>query len=184
MTTERWQAQAMRGVFLYMPFCHTDDRGEFVKPFHAPTCEQAGRKFSLREEFFSVSHQNVLRGMHLQTSPHAHQKIVYCISGSILDVLVDLRPDEPTFGKTASFELNAANRSVLWIPTGIAHGFLSREENSCVVYKTDVEHFPQSDSGVRWDSIDFDWGVTAPIVSARDQSLPTIDEFLAREQVL
>ena len=117
--------------------------------------------------------------MHLQKRPHAQTKIMYCVAGSILDVLVDLRPNEPSFLQTVSFDLSHKNRSVVWIPPGIAHGFLSLEDNSVVVYKTDCEHFSESDTGVRWDCIQFDWGVQNPIVSERDMQLCDVRNFEA-----
>ena len=116
-----WQPQLFTGVHLLEPFRATDPRGEFVKTYHIGQAKLAGLSFELREEFYSVSKKDVVRGMHFQAPPHAHQKVVYCINGSILDVLVDLRKSEPTYGQSISIELSAANRKVLWIPVGIAH---------------------------------------------------------------
>ena len=178
-----WLPQSIPGVFLCEPFRHFDDRGEFVKTFHAPQAEAEGLRFTIREEFFSISQQNVLRGMHLQRKPHGHTKIVYCTSGSIIDVLVDLREDQPSFRTTLSFALNEKNRNVLWIPEGVGHGFLSLENHTCVIYKTDYEHVPESDTGVHWNSIGFDWPVTNPIVSDRDNNLPAIHEYRSGNQV-
>jgi len=177
MIRGKWLPQPFAGVYLLDPFHHSDDRGEFVKTFHAGQVNEFGRSFEFREEFYSISHKNVLRGMHFQLPPHQHQKIVYCLTGSILDVLVDLRQSEPTYGKSLRFELSAANRLVLWIPPGMAHGFLSREDKTCVIYKTDHEYALESDSGIRWDSIDFSWKVDSPIVSARDRSFLKLTDF-------
>ncbi len=148
-----------------------------MKTFHIERVSEVGFRFELREEFYSISHREVIRGMHFQVPPHQHQKIVYCSSGAILDVLVDLRSAELTYGKTLSFELSADNGVVLWIPPGIAHGFLSREDQTCVVYKTDCEYAPESDAGIRWDSFGFEWGQVAPVMSPRDQSFPSLAEF-------
>ncbi|WP_168564680.1 dTDP-4-dehydrorhamnose 3,5-epimerase family protein [Crateriforma spongiae] len=173
----KWQPQKFTGVYLLDPFHAGDPRGEFVKTFHIGQVADVGLQFELREEFYSVSHANVIRGMHFQVPPHAHQKIVYCIGGSIVDVLVDLRKNEPTYREAISLELSAAGRQVLWIPIGIAHGFRSLEDNTCVVYKTDHEYAPESDTGIRWDSIGFDWGSEEAIVSDRDRAFATLKEY-------
>lgn len=135
----------------------------------------------VREEFFSTSADGVLRGMHFQVPPHAHQKLVYCIAGRVWDVLLDLRTASPAFGKAAGFELSAANRHVVHIPAGFAHGFLSLEGGSCLVYKTDAVHAPSCDSGVRWDSFGYEWPTLGrtPMVSARDASHPRLEDFVS-----
>lgn len=170
---------SLPGVYQFTPFRHSDTRGEFVKTFHKSFASANGHDFETREEFFSVSKKNVLRGMHFQIPPSAHQKIVYCTQGRILDVLLDLRRDQPTFGKAISLELSESNRTVLWIPVGIAHGFLSLEEDSCVIYKTDREHDPASDRGIRWDSFGFEWPIESNKVemSDRDQQHPVLETF-------
>jgi len=161
------------------PFRHIDLRGEFVKTYHAEQFQHAGLRFELREEFFSVSKKDVLRGMHFQTPPFEHQKCIYCTQGNILDVVLDLRKNEPTYGKCFSIELSALNRLMLWIPIGFAHGFLSLTEESCVIYKTDREHAPSNDMGIRWNSFGFDWQVDAHLLklSARDLQLPPFDSL-------
>lgn len=132
---------------------------------------------TVREEFFSTSSKDVLRGMHFQTPPHAHQKLIYCITGRVLDVLLDLRRSSPTYGQSIALELSAANRHVLFVPVGFAHGFLSLEDHSCLVYKTDAVHAPQHDAGIRWDSFGFDWPADSPLISGRDLTHPEFSEF-------
>ncbi|MCR9294638.1 MAG: dTDP-4-dehydrorhamnose 3,5-epimerase family protein [bacterium] len=172
-----WQPVTFRGVYLLDPFFHQDERGSFVKTYYVPECEASGLSFELREEFYSISQRDVIRGMHFQIPPHQHQKIVYCSSGRILDVLVDLRTKEPTYGQATSFELSSLNRHSLWIPPGIAHGFCALEDGTCVVYKTDCEYAPESDAGIRWDSIDYDWQIDRPKLSDRDAAFPALSEF-------
>jgi len=168
-----------RQLFVIAPFRHSDLRGEFVKTYHAERFQHVGIEFKLREEFFSVSKKDVLRGMHFQTPPFEHQKFVYCTEGNILDVLLDLRKNEPTYGKTFSVELSAVNRLMVWIPIGFAHGFLSLADNSCVVYKTDREHNPICDMGIRWDSFGFNWTTRMDSVelSQRDMLHPSFAAF-------
>jgi dTDP-4-dehydrorhamnose 3,5-epimerase len=172
-------AEPLPDVKILCPFVFDDARGCFVKTFHEGQLAALGIVLAVREEFFSISSANVLRGMHFQRPPNAHQKLVYCIQGRVLDVLLDLRKDSPTFGQSCAFELSAANRHVAYIPVGLAHGFLSSEDGSCLVYKTDVVYAPESDAGIKWDSFGFDWrlGGATPEVSERDSKHPALSEF-------
>jgi dTDP-4-dehydrorhamnose 3,5-epimerase len=167
------------GLYEIHPQTVSDRRGGFTKIFHREILESVGIHFELREEFFSFSVRNVIRGMHFQLPPMQHQKIVHCISGAIVDVLLDLRKGEPSFGKCVSIPLNDVNKTSIVIPPGVAHGFLSLTDNACVVYKTDREYNQRLDSGIRWNSIEFDWPIEdfEPIVSDRDNNHPYFDQF-------
>jgi dTDP-4-dehydrorhamnose 3,5-epimerase/CDP-3, 6-dideoxy-D-glycero-D-glycero-4-hexulose-5-epimerase len=155
-----------------------DLRGSFVKTFSGSVFEAAGIAVDMREEFYSVSAKNVLRGMHFQLPPHDHVKVVYCPVGAVLDVLLDLRAGA-THGHAVSVMLDAREPKLLVIPRGIAHGFLSLTDGSLMVYKTSTEHAPTHDAGVRWDSFGFDWGVEQPVLSARDAAHPTFADFVS-----
>jgi dTDP-4-dehydrorhamnose 3,5-epimerase len=150
-------SEPLPGVKVLRPFVFEDARGNFVKPFHENQLAAHGICITVREEFFSTSAAGVLRGMHFQTPPHSHQKLVYCITGSVVDVILDLRKNSPTFGQSAGFELSAANRHIVHIPAGFAHGFYSIEDNSCLIYKTNAVHAPANDGGILWDSFGFQW---------------------------
>jgi dTDP-4-dehydrorhamnose 3,5-epimerase-like enzyme len=95
----------------------------------------------------------------------------------VLDVLVDLRKESPSYGNAAAAMLSGANHHLFFVPLGVAHGFLSLEMGSVMVYKTSTVHAPSCDAGIRWDSFGFDWGVTSPIVSIRDQAFPSLAEL-------
>jgi len=164
------------GLLLIQPAHFKDDRGSFTKTFHAPSLWEQGIAFDLQEEFVTVSHRNVLRGMHFQVPPAAHTKIVTCLRGAVLDVLLDLRPG-PDYGRTTSLQLTATNRYLLWIPVGIAHGFLSLDHHSTLLYKTDRAYAPEQDRGILWSSFGFDWGTPNPILSSRDQEHPPFSAF-------
>lgn len=153
-----------------------DLRGSFVKTYLSSAFEEKGLSFLPREEFYSFSHRDVIRGMHFQLPPHDHVKLVYCPMGAVLDVLVDLRSGLGQ-GRVASVQLCGDEPSLLMIPKGIAHGFRALSDNSLMVYKTSTEHSPSHDAGVRWDSIGFDWGVDAPVVSARDAAHAALADF-------
>ena len=162
--------QPLPGVHLIEPKIFSDQRGDFVKTFHAPHFTELGITFLPVEEFFSTSNKGVLRGMHFQLPPFEHAKLVYCIQGAVLDVLLDLRKASESFGAHASAELSSLNRRMFFMPPGIAHGFLALVDNSIMVYKTSAVHAPVADSGVRWDSFNFNWPVADPMLSARDLS--------------
>lgn len=150
-----------------------DLRGNFVKTYARSVFNAAGVPFDFQEEFYSVSDKDVIRGMHFQLPPHDHVKLVYCPVGKVLDVLVDLRAGE-TYGKTAKVVLGDAQPSLVIIPKGVAHGFRSLHVGSLMVYKTNTEHMPSHDAGIRWDSFGFDWDINVqPIVSARDNAHPS-----------
>lgn len=170
-------SEPLPGVKILRPLVFEDSRGNFVKPFHEGQLAEHGIHMSVKEEFFSTSEAGVLRGMHFQVPPHAHQKMVYCITGCVMDVLLDLRQDSPTFGQAVSFELSAANRHVVYIPRGIAHGFLAKEPKSCLVYKTDAVHAPTHDTGIHWASFGFDWQVKGPVISSRDVAFGPLAAF-------
>jgi dTDP-4-dehydrorhamnose 3,5-epimerase len=171
-----------------------DARGLFVKTYHNDFWQGMGLKFDLKEEFFTVSRQGVIRGMHFQVPPHDHNKIVYCTSGAVLDVVLDIRRSSPTFGKHAAFLLASAGgfqddgsteydrfrreTAVVYIPKGFAHGFMAVTDDSCLVYKTDAVYSPAHDFGIRWDSIGFDWPMSgSPEMSERDKSFIPLSDF-------
>ena len=155
----------------------TDARGLFVKTFHDSTLHNSGIDFILKESYFSVSKRDVIRGMHFQTPPHQHSKIVFCPWGAILDVIVDLRKGSPTFGKHVAHELSAENHQAYFIPEGFAHGFKALTDDAMTYYLVSSEYCKEHDTGIRYDSIGLDWAVTEPIISARDLSFVKLEDF-------
>ena len=154
-----------------------DARGVFVKTFHDALFRKAGIEFLLRESYFSFSKQDVIRGMHFQLPPHQHSKIVYCPQGAIQDVIVDLRKSSFTYGQYFTSELSAANNRACYIPEGFAHGFRSLTDDALTCYLVSSEYDKTHDTGLRYDSIGFDWGVDAPTVSERDLSFGRLEDF-------
>lgn len=165
-------------VFLIRPLVFSDQRGIFVKTFQGAKYSKCGMEMDIAEEFYSVSKKNVIRGMHFQIPPHDHAKLVFCLRGQVLDVVLDLRKNSSTFGQCYSVELSASNRLALYIPVGLAHGFASLEDDSLMVYKTTTIHSPDHDSGIRWDSIGFNWHLQNPIISARDAAFPSFKDYV------
>ena len=171
--------ELLPGACLLAPFQARDDRGEFVKTFHRDSFADLHIDFSPAEEFFSVSRRNVVRGMHCQLPPYEHAKLVYCVRGSVLDVILDLRRESPTYAQSASVRLSEDERNLLFIPAGFAHGFLALDSDCIMVYLTSRVHAPTHDSGVRWDSFGFDWKVSDPVISPRDANLPRLADFVS-----
>lgn len=154
-----------------------DDRGSFVKTFHETTLAEHGIQFALKESYFSVSEKDVIRGMHFQTPPHQHAKIVFCPQGAILDVIVDLRLGSPSYGQHYAQELSAENNKAYYIPEGFAHGFKSLTPGAITYYLVSSEYNKEHDTGILYNSFGFDWGLDNPIISERDLSFPTFEQF-------
>jgi dTDP-4-dehydrorhamnose 3,5-epimerase len=167
----------LEGLFLIQSNVFKDQRGIFVKTFHKESFEENGLETVFRESFFSISKKNVIRGMHFQLPPDDHVKLVYCTYGKVLDVVVDIRNNSQTYGKSFSVELTEDNGNILYIPKGFAHGFKSLTDNSVVVYLTTKEYSPENDTGIRWDSFGFNWQVDNPILSERDKNFLPLSEF-------
>ena len=138
-----------------------DLRGNFVKTYARSVFDANGEPFDLREEFYSFSHKDVIRGMHFQRPPHDHVKLVYCPVGAVLDVLVDLRPGASQ-GQVANVVLSADDPAILVIPKGVAHGFKALRDDSLMIYKTSTEHAPSHDAGIRWGQLRIRLGLRAP----------------------
>lgn len=151
-----------------------DYRGQFVKPFNENVFKEHSLEVDFKENFYSISRRNVLRGMHYQLPPMDHDKLVYVVEGEILDVVVDVRKSSPTFGQSVAVQLNVTNGRSIYIGKGCAHGFLTLSEQAIVIYMTSSVHSPSHDTGIHWNSFGFDWGTNKPIVSVRDESLSAL----------
>ena len=152
-------------------------RGRFVKIFHEPSYTALGLETNFAEEYYSVSHKNVIRGLHFQVPPMDHVKMVYCLEGHALDVVLDLRVGSPTYGQFEVFELNSSNSNSIYIPKGMAHGFCALSENTIMVYKVSTVYSPAHDAGILWNSADIPWPTSDAVLSERDQSFPTLAQF-------
>ena len=167
------------GCFRLQPRVFQDARGRFVKPLVVSQLQAHGLRTDFVEQYHSTSAPGVIRGMHFQTPPHAHAKLVYCAAGAVTDVLLDLRRQSPTYGQAIALPLTAESGHALYLAAGIAHGFVAAIEPALMIYNVTSEYAPAHDSGVRWDSFGFDWGVTAPVMSERDRSFPAFADFVS-----
>lgn len=154
-----------------------DKRGDFVKTIHSETFQQAGLDYKFEECFYSISNKNVIRGMHFQIPPDDHSKLVYLVSGKIIDVVLDIRKNSKTFGNYFISELNSVQRQGLYIGKGLAHGFLSLSDNSIVEYHTTSAYSAINENGIDFKSFGYDWGVSVPIISERDLSFLSFTDF-------
>lgn len=164
-------------VFLIKQDSFLDLRGSFIKTFHAQTFSDYGLETDFRESFYSVSKKNVIRGMHFQSPPYDHTKLVYVVEGEIRDVVLDVRKGSPSYGKSIIETLSDSNHCSLYIPKGFAHGFYVCSDIAKVVYMQSSEYNSEHDSGIRWNSFGLDWEVENPILSERDQNLMRFQDF-------
>lgn len=166
---------SLMGVFLIELDLLKDERGFFARTFCAQKFLQNG--LNPRLEQCNISHnlkKGTLRGMHFQTAPHGEAKLVRCLRGSIYDVVIDLRPDSPTFEQWTGVELSEKTPTMLYIPEGCAHGFQTLEDNTEVFYQMSYPFVPEAARGVRWDDPHFKitWPSGKRVISAKDQSYP------------
>ena len=167
----------IEGLFLLEYPIFEDIRGFFCKSFHSDEMTENALNTNWKEEYYTRSLKNVIRGMHFQLPPFDHEKIVHCITGSALDVILDLRKHSSTFGKAVSFNLKAKDGQAVYIPKGCAHGFLSLEDDTILSYKVGSVHNAQADSGILWDSFGFNWPIDRPILSQRDEQHSLFHNF-------
>jgi dTDP-4-dehydrorhamnose 3,5-epimerase len=167
----------LKDCYRVNPVVANDVRGTFVKTFQKEHFSALGLPTDWREEYYSRSRLGVIRGMHFQAPPHDHEKLVYCIQGRVLDVVVDLRKNTSDYGRYFAVELDAECGHGLIIPKGMAHGFLALTDNVLMSYKVTSVYVPENDHGIRWDSFGMDWGGDQPIVSARDRAHPKLADF-------
>lgn len=153
-----------------------DNRGSFTKMFNEDFFRSNDLRIDLKESYFSVSNKDVIRGMHFQTPPAEHTKLVFVNAGSIVDVVLDIRKNSPTFGKYFSTSISADKPKLVYIPVGCAHGFLSLEDNTIVSYMQTSVYNKDCDKGIRYNSFGFDWNVKAPVLSNRDETFVGLAE--------
>lgn len=165
------------GCYIAQATAFSDERGRFVKIYDSPVFRDVGLNTAFTEQYYTVSGERVVRGLHCQLPPHDHDKLVYCVAGRVFDVVLDLRVGSPTFGRYESFDLSADDSRSLYIPRGLAHGFCVMEAPATLVYNVTSVHAPSHDSGIRWDSIGVEWPIESPIVSERDANLPRFEDF-------
>ena len=168
---------SLPGCFLINLPRQKDLRGFFVKLFHEDTFRDNNLETDFPEIYYSISSHGVLRGLHFQTPPRDHVKLIYCLEGCILDAVVDLRSGSPMYGNYAAFELTGDEAAMLYIPSGLAHGYYVKSETAMVLYQASTVYAPDNDKGILWDSAGIPWPSSAPVLSERDQSFLPLATF-------
>ena len=168
--------QPLPGVFLLECPYFPAQRGDFVNLFHSEVLAAQGISFKPEESFLTRSKKNVLRGMHFQVGKAAHDKLVTCIKGRVLDVIVDVQHGSPNFNQPFAIELSELSNLAIIVGKGYAHGFLTLCDDSWMFYSTTTVHAPSLDRGIFWNSIAFDWPTRQPLLSVRDETHPSIDQ--------
>ena len=168
-----------RGLYLIEPDVFADARGYFFESWNKERFIRHGLELDFVQDNESMSGANVLRGLHFQFPPWEQGKLVRIIRGSALDVVVDLRKSESTFGKNYKVVLSAEEKNLLWIPPGFAHGFLTLEDNTIFSYKCTQLYNRESEMALAWNDpeLAIDWGISDPIVSEKDKSAGLFRNF-------
>jgi len=165
----------LAGAYTIEPERHEDERGFFARVWCQQECQAQGVNPRLVQCSVSFNKQRgTLRGMHWQQAPHAEAKVVRCTMGAIYDVIIDLRPDSATFKSYEALLLTPENRTMLYIPEGCAHGFLTLLDNTEVFYQMSEFYHPESQTGVRWNDPAFGihWIDEVRVISPRDAHYP------------
>lgn len=161
------------------PDVFQDHRGFFLESWNEKSFRKAGISTPFVQDNLSYSHRYVIRGFHFQVPPWEQAKLVMVLSGAVLDVVVDLRRDQPTFGRHFKITLAAKDRCMLYIPAGFAHGFMALEDHSLFAYKCSRFYQPGAEKSLRWNDPDLavDWGVSDPVLSEKDKAAPLFREL-------
>lgn len=172
----------LSGLVTVLPKRHGDSRGYFVETFREDLFEAAVGPVHFVQDNQSMSAEvGTVRGLHFQLNPRAQSKLVRCLVGAILDVVVDIRRGSPTYGQHVKVELSADNGRQLWVPPGFAHGFCTLEPNTVIAYKVTDYYSPEHDRGLRWNdpALAIDWPVAEDkaILSVKDRVQPLLSEL-------
>ena len=166
-------------LLIIEPQLFKDDRGFFYESYNKKYLDEFISVVFVQENE-SKSNKGVVRGLHFQIPPFEQNKLVRCVSGNILDVVVDLRKNSKTYGKSFSIELSSENNKQLFVPKGFAHGFQVLSENAIISYKVDNYYNPKSESGIIWNDKDLsiDWNLDLkPILSKKDLKLNSFKDL-------
>jgi dTDP-4-dehydrorhamnose 3,5-epimerase len=170
-------------IFFIEPKVFSDSRGFFYESYSRRDMELMGISDDFVQDNQSCSAKGVVRGLHFQIR-HPQGKLIRILRGSIYDVVVDIRKRSPTFGKSIGFEISAHDFRMIWVPVGFAHGFLSLEDHTEVLYKTTDFYYPEYDAGIRWNDPNLgiywplaQYGISSAIISEKDAKLPLLNEI-------
>jgi dTDP-4-dehydrorhamnose 3,5-epimerase len=169
------------GVLVLEPRVFSDARGEFWEYFRADTYAAMGIDVPFVQDNVSISRRGVLRGLHFQ-EPRGQAKLVQAIRGEVFDVAVDVRVGSPTFGQAVWSTLSETNRRQMFLPPGLAHGFVVTSDDAVVAYKCSDYYSPADEHSLRWNdpALGIPWPVDSPILSPKDQAAPLLSALASR----
>ena len=169
----------IEGLLIIKPRVHEDERGYFFESWSKESFSANGIDINFVQDNQSLSSKGVIRGLHFQNPPFEQGKLVRVISGSVLDVAVDIRSNSPTYGNHVSVFLSGQNKTMFWIPPGFAHGFATLEDNTIFSYKCSGIYNKESEESLLWNDIDLniDWKVKKPIISDKDKISNSFNNF-------
>lgn len=173
---------SLAGAYIVEPIVHSDERGLFYRYFSADEFKKIGH----HKPWVHLNHsytktRGSIRGLHFQQPPHSEIKMVKCIAGKILDVIIDLRKDSQSFLQWTGIEISADNRRMIYIPEGFAHGFQTLTDDCELIYHHSAVYVKESEGGIRWDdpSLNIRWPLPGVNISERDQQHPLITQQFA-----
>ena len=172
----------INGVFLIKPQIFKDKRGYFFESFNSKEFRKAiGFDVQFVQDNQSLSSKNVLRGLHFQHPPFAQAKLVSVIKGEVLDVVVDIRKESDTYGEYVAAYLSEENHHQLYIPEGMAHGFLTIRDDTIFTYKCSNYYCKDYEDGIIWNdsNLNIDWNIKNPLVSEKDQHVQNFNSFVS-----
>lgn len=174
------------GLIIFQPRVFSDDRGYFMESYSKKEWESFGLNYTFVQDNESCSSRGVLRGLHFQSPPFGQDKIVRVIKGSVFDVAVDLRKGSPSYASWFGLELNEENKTQLFLPSGMAHAFLTLRDNTVFAYKVTAPYAPESDAGLPWNDADLNiqwpfekYGIENPILSEKDSKHRCFKDFVS-----
>jgi dTDP-4-dehydrorhamnose 3,5-epimerase len=170
----------IKGLLLIEPRVFKDPRGYFFESYNQAGFEKIGIPTDFVQDNQSMSMRGAIRGLHFQKNPHAQAKLVRVVSGSVLDVVVDVRKNSDTFGKHFAVELSAENFLMMYIPEGFAHGFATLQDHTVFQYKCSDLYYPETEGGIYWNDpvLGIQWpNFENVLVSDKDQKLPLFTDF-------
>jgi dTDP-4-dehydrorhamnose 3,5-epimerase len=168
---------AINGVIVFeLPHKKIDERGDFTKILSLNVTPE----LNIEEVFLSKTKKGYIRGLHFQNGPYLNNRIISCLAGKVFDVLIDLRPESSTFQNISSIEMNSLSPIGMYVPSGVAHGFQSLENDSQMIYFSDKAYNSDFDAGVAPNNSGVEWPIRVVGMSERDASLPSLTEYLSR----
>jgi len=168
-----FKALAFPEIIVFTPKKHFDNRGFFFENFNSHDFKKnAGIIFDVLQENISFSNKNILRGLHFQKGKYAQSKLVHVIKGSILDVIVDIRPDSKNFGKWISYILDDKLNESIYVPSGFAHGFVCLSKTCTVYYRTSNYRDARTERTLAWNdkTVNIKWPIKKPLLSKKDKN--------------